>query len=119
MALSKVLNKYKSKFKKAVRMGPLHGQATAVLLGFLKAEKDIIPGLFPDLLSGQTIPAPAGLFSEANPGLILVWGFILIRARSGTHLMPSLIFAWSHSGLEGRPLLIQPKQLSIEIIPRP
>jgi len=116
LAMRKAVNKYKEKFEKAVRSGPLYGQPVGVLLGFLKAEMAIMPALMNDLELGTRIPPPPELFSDLNPGLVAVWGFNLTRAASGAYLMPNLILPWSHPDLEQSPIhaLLQPNLLRIE-----
>lgn len=119
-AARKAVNKYKEKFENAVRCGPLNGQAVGVLLGFLKAEMAILPVLM-DLECGFQIPPPPKLFSDLNPGLILVWGFNLIRAVNGAYLVPNMVLPWSHPDLEQSPisLVLRPAPLRIERRPLP
>ena len=121
MAQRKALNKYLSKFEPATLFGALRGQAVGVLLGFPKAEKNVIPSLFADLCAGIEIPAPPGLFDAARPSLGLVWGFTLTRAESTPFLLPSLILPWSHPDWASDAFVkvLQPNPLSIEMKPIP
>lgn len=121
MTQRKALNKYASKFKDATTSGALRDQAVGILLGFPKAEQDVIPSLLAELSLGIKIPAPSGLFDAARPSLALVWGFTLTRAMEFPFLLPSLILPWSHPAWESDPFvkLLQPQQLAIQTRPYP
>jgi hypothetical protein len=121
MAQRKALNKYASKFEEATATGALRGQAVGILLGFPKAEQNVIPSLFAELSLGIKIPAPPGLFDAARPSLALVWGFTLTRAKEAPFLLPSLILPWSHPDWGAATFVkaLQPEQLSIEMKPFP
>ena len=121
LVVRKAVNKYKSKFKPAVLEGPLKEQPVGILLGLLKAERNLLPGLLFDMEAGHPIPAPPRLFSDENPGLAIVWVFNLTRAESGAYLMPNLIFPWCQPDVEGLPILklLQPGPLTFDTKPLP
>lgn len=119
IAHKKAAAKYRDKFEPVIQKGHLKGDSVGVLLGFPKMEKNLFPGLMVDLLLGQPIQAPDGLFGDARPGLGLVWGFTLTRDSSGAYLVPSLVFPWSHPSLQEDAFLkaIRPDLLTVQVVP--
>lgn len=88
----RAIKKYRTKFKKAVLSGPLFGASIGILLCFLKSEQQVIPPILPYL--NQTVVPPAGLFSEKNVGLDLVYAYTLIPTADGDYLQPKTYFQW-------------------------
>ena len=116
IASQKAAAKYRAKFESALHTGSLRGDSVGVLLGFSKMEKQLLPGLMVDLLTHNPAPPPSGLFGHGHPGLIVAWGFTLARAKAGTHLVPSLIFPWTHPAQVNDPFLnsIRPDLIFIQ-----
>jgi hypothetical protein len=96
--VGKATEKYRSKFREAVKCGSLKGSSVGVLLCVMKSERAVLSPLLPNALGSAESSLVHAMFDKQDPAFTLVLVHTLRPREHSDLLQPVPVAKWTRSG---------------------